>query len=257
MDLLWKWIMRLNAKAFCLLAVTVFFATVAWCGFQYQFPPKPFQHGDEKPQTQGQAWDFGTLAFVSNQLAESTLIIPTDPFRPTLEAIFTNDAQRAAFIDALKAAQARANGLAPADPNGKKVDPFANIREKTKVPDGLVDAKGNPMVVPKLSFLGFVQRPDGTKSAMFHDSVDNTTVFYESGNKIHGVDILDADVREANIRFADGTTRKLEIGGSVDLAPEPDKRPPKPAAKPPAKPDGKPGKPDGKPGAKPPAKQKP
>ncbi|MDD4019854.1 MAG: hypothetical protein PHV28_18140, partial [Kiritimatiellae bacterium] len=78
-----------------------------------------------------------------------------------------------------------------------------------------------------LSFMGFFQRPDGKQAALFYDSAENTTVFYDAAEHIHGVDILSANVREAEIRFPDGTTRKLEIGGSVELAPEPAKTPPK------------------------------
>ena len=241
MDTLWKWIMHLNAKVFCLLAVLFFFATAAWCGFKYITPPEPFQDGGAKPPAPAQAAVLGALTFVSNQLSAETLIIPTDPFRPTLEAIFTNETERAAFIKALKAAQdaaaGRVAGGAGAGADGKKEDPFKELRKKNDaaVPAGtLVNAAGQPMVIPLLSFLGFVQRPDGTKAAMFHDSVDNTTVFYESGKQqaIRGVEILDANVRQAEIRLPDGSTRKLDIGGApVELAAVPDKAP-KPAPQP-------------------------
>jgi hypothetical protein len=231
MDKLWQAIMRLNAKTFCLVAVLLFAAATAWCTLAYLTPPKPFTDSDETPTLPSAPCELGTLAIVSNQLAAESLSIPTDPFRPTLEAIFTNETERTAFIKALKDAQARAAGLVPADADGKKEDPFAHLRKKNTVPDALLGPNGQPMVIPKLSFLGFVQRPDGTKSAAFYDSVANTTVFYGSGDKVRGVDIVDANVREAEIRFPDGTTRKLEIGGSVELAAEPDTRPkPKPAA---------------------------
>jgi hypothetical protein len=232
MDIIWKWIMHLNAKAFCLLATLVFFAIAGWCGFKYIAPPQPFQDSGATPPAPPQPYELGTLNIVSNQLADELLAIPSDPFRPTLEAIFTNETERVAFIKALKEAQARAAGLIPAGADDKKgADPFEHLRKKTNVPDGQLGPNGQPMVVPKLSFLGFVQRPDGSKAAAFYDSVANTTVFYDSGNKVHGVDIVDANVREAEIRFPDGSTRKLEIGGSIELAPEPDTRP-KPAAKP-------------------------
>ena len=245
MDTLWKWIMHLNAKAFCLLAVLLFFATAAWCGFKYLTPPAPFQDGGTKPPAPNQVAELGTLSFISNQLAAEALYIPQDPFRPTLEAIFTNETERAAFIQALKAAQAAAAGGAAGAgaaggagaADGKKEDPFAHLRKKADpaAADGtLVDAAGRPLVIPKLSFLGFVQRPDGSKAAMFHDSVDNSTVFYDSGKqKVHGVEILNANVRQAEIRFPDGSVRKLDIGGSVELAPEPAKAPPPKPAVPP------------------------
>ncbi len=250
MDRIWKWIMNLNAKAFCLVAAIIFIATAAWCVFSFQTPPKPFQHGSETLTNSERMPCMGMLEFVSNQLADTTLSIPTDPFRPTLEAIFTNETERAAFIKALRDAQARAAGLQAPGTDNKREDPFAHLRNKTKVPDGtLVDAAGRPMVVPKLTFLGFVQRPDGTKAAMFHDSVANTTFFYDTGQQqVRGVDITNADVRQAEIRFPDGTVRNLEIGGTIELAAEP-APPPKPGAAKPAPANVKPGAANAKPGA--------
>ena len=228
MDQLWKWIMRLNAKAFCLAAVVLFFGTACWCAFKYLTPAQPFKDGGDKLPELPPAWEIGTLAIVSNQLAAEALSLPVDPFRPTIEAIFTNENERAAFIKALKAAQvAAAGGLSGAAAGTKKEDPFAHLRQKKEAaPGALVGPDGRPMVIPKLSFLGFFQRPDGKQAAMFYDSVAGSTLFYDAGKQVHGVDILSANVREAEIRFPDGATRKLEIGGNVELSPEPDTRPP-------------------------------
>ena len=241
MDNLWKWIMRLNAKAFCLVAILFFMGVAGFCAWLYTHPPAPVKDGgDGKPPEPVPARGIGTLDFVTNQLTAEALVIPVDPFRPTIEAIFTNETERAAFLKALKAAQASAAGIAEGTAGAKKEDPFAHLRKKAAVPGGLVGPNGKPMVIPKLSFMGFFQRPDGKQAALFYDSAENTTVFYDTGKQIHGVDIMGANVREAEIRFPDGTTRKLEIGGSVELAPEPAKDPPKKAA--PVKPAaGKPG----------------
>ncbi|MBP5321050.1 MAG: hypothetical protein J6334_08680, partial [Kiritimatiellae bacterium] len=94
---------------------------------------------------------------------------------------------------------------------------------------------GQQMITPEIAFLGFIERPDGTRAALFSDSADKSTFFYEPGKKVHGVDILSANVREAAIRFPDGTTKKVEIGGKLTLAAEPLKNPPKAAAAPAAK----------------------
>lgn len=224
MDKLWKWIMHLNAKAFCLVAVLLFFVTAAWCGFKYKTPLVPFKDGSgSKMPTFSESWYIGTLNFVSNQLSAETLTVPLDPFRPAIEAILTNATERAAFLKALKDAQDSATGLAGGGKKvgAKKEDPFAHLRKKESVPGALVDSEGKPMVVPKISFLGFFQRSDGTRAAMFHNSVDNSMTFYEPGNPVHGLDILNANISTAEVRFPDGTTRKLKIGESVELAPEP------------------------------------
>ena len=234
MDKLWKWVMHLNAKAFCLTATLFFFGVSLWCGWQITHPREPLKDGAHgKMPELAPPWVIGTLDFVSNQLASETLTIPVDPFRRTIEAIFTNETERAAFLKALKAAQSAAAGVAANPAAGaKKEDPFAHLRKKENVPGGPTTPDGKPLVVPKLTFLGFFQRPDGTKAAMFYDSAENTTVFYDSGKQVHGVDVLDANVHEAQIKFPDGSTRTLPIGGSVELAAEPAKGEPKKAAAP-------------------------
>ena len=226
MDKLWKWVMHLNAKAFCLAATFGFFLVAAYCGWQVLYPPPPHTDGgtDKLPEL-APPWELGTLDFVSNQLAAESLTIPVDPFRPTIEAIFTNETERAAFLKALKAAQNAAAGVAGAAA-GKKEDPFAHLRTKDAVPGGLTGPNGQPMIVPKLSFMGFIQRPDGKRAAMFYDSAENTTVFYDTGKQVHGLDVLDANVHEAQVKLPNGTISKLPIGGSIELAPEPSKAPP-------------------------------
>ncbi len=230
MDKLWKWVMHLNAKAFCLGATLFLFGVALWCGWQIAHPQEPLKDGlHNKSPELAPAWEIGTLDFVSNQLTAETLTLPIDPFRPTIEAIFTNETERAAFLKALKAAQNAAAGIG-ADATAKKEDPFAHLRKKAAAPDALIGPNGRPMIIPKLTFLGFFERPDGKRAAMFYDSAKNTTLFYDSGNQVHGVDVLNADVHEAQIRFPDGTTRTLPIGSSVELAAEPDTSPPKKAA---------------------------
>ena len=162
MDKLWKWIMHLNAKAFCLLAVLMFFATAAWCGLKYLTPPEPFKDGGAKTPELNKPWEIGTLNFVSNQLAAETLSIPTDPFRPTLEAIFTNETERVAFIKKPCAPRkAAAAGLAgaemqpPAEP--AKKDRFRAF-VKAAVPDGRT-APTAPMVILQALFSRLFQTP--------------------------------------------------------------------------------------------------
>ena len=258
MDKLWKWVMHLNAKAFCLAAAFGFFLTAAFCGWMVLNPPAPLKDGGSGTLPElTPSWELGTLDFVSNQLANETLTIPVDPFRPTIEAIITNETERAAFFKALKAAQNAAAGIGgnSSVAGAKKEDPFAHLRKKETVPGALTGPDGKPMIVPKLSFMGFIKRPDGQQAAMFSDSTESgTPFFYEAGKKVHGIDVLSANVREAEIRFPDGTTRKLPIGESVELAAEPAKTPP-PKKAVPAKPGAaaaKPGaqqKPNAKPGA--------
>lgn len=241
MDTLWKGIMRLNAKAFCLLAMLFFAGVAGFCFWQYRHPAEPIRDHDSGPLPEPPAVvTIGLLDFVTNQLTAETLVMPVDPFRPTIEAIFTNEVERAAFLKALKAAQAAASGISAATGGAStaakaKENPFAHLRKKAPAPGGLIGPDGTPLIIPKLTFVGFFERPDGKKAALFHDSTEQSTAFYDSGKTVHGVEILSANIREVEIRFPDGTTRKLAIGSSVELAPEPAKVKPKKSAKPSAK----------------------
>lgn len=233
MDRLWKWVMRLNAKLICLAALALFACTAVWCGLRASIPPTPFPEGSGDAEKSRDPISLGTLEYVSNQVSEAGVEVPVDPFRPTLEAIFTNETQRAAFLAALKKAREGAAGLNGSGKDGK-TDPFAALRNKNQVPGQTVGPNGQPMVTPKISFLGFVQRSDGSKGALFNDSTGDS-FFYEPGKKVHGVEITDANSKSASIKFPDGTTKVMPIGESVELAAEPAKAPAAGAAKAPAK----------------------
>ncbi len=218
MTSLWKIIMHLNAKAFCFIMLLTCAAVGLYCGYLISRPLEPIKDGSGKAPELIQPPEITLLDFVSNQLASSSLVIPVDPFRPTIEAIFTNAAERAAFIAALKKAQEEATGLTK-DKDAKKKDPFAHLRKKEKVPGQKTGPGGRPMITPNLTYQGFIKRPDGTEAAMFYDSVNKTTHFYDEGNKVRELDIVNADLKNAALRMEDGSTRSLKIGETVQLTP--------------------------------------
>ncbi len=218
MTTLWKAIMHLNAKAFCFVMLLACVAVALYCGFQISTPPEPLRDGTGQTPELTPAWEITLLDFVSNQLASSSLLVPVDPFRPTIEAIFTNAAERAAFIAALQRAKEEAAGLTK-DKDAEKKDPFAHLRTKAAVPGQETGPAGRPMITPELTYMGFFKRPDGTEAAMFYDSVNKTAVFYDEGHKVRGADIVSADLRNAELRMDDGSTRGMKIGDTVQLAP--------------------------------------
>jgi len=229
--------MHLNAKVFCLLMFFTCVGVSLYCGFKISVPPEPLKDGTGKTPELIEPPEITLMDFVSNQLVSTSLIVPVDPFRPTIEAIFTNAAERAAFIAALKKAKEEATGVGGGK-DGKKADPFAHLRKKEKVPGQEVGPSGRPMITPNLTYTGYFKRPDGTEVAVFHDSVDKTSQFYDQGNKVRGVDIIGADLKNASLRMDDGSTREIKIGDSVQLAPieaPPPPPPEKPAAKVPGK----------------------
>lgn len=234
MKKVWKWIMHLNAKAFCLIAALLFLATAGWCVWLYLTPLEPIRDGTGKLPPAPEPWVIGILDFVTNQVADADLSIPIDPFLPALDAL-TPEA-RAELIRQME--EARKNGGLASLGGGKGAGPGPNWPAKGG-PGALGGGKGaggggagGPnapvMITPQITFLGFLRRTDGTSVAMFSDSSDKSTVFYSPGKKVHGIEILGADMKEAHIRMPDGSESKIPFGGFVTLAEEEDKNP-KPA----------------------------
>ena len=131
--------------------------------------------------------------------------------------------ERQKFIDAINAAR---------NPNagGGGGSPFAGLRQggggNRGGPGGgagAAAATGPKMITPKITFNGFMKRSDGNTVAMFSDSSDKSITFYTPGKKVHGIEILGADMKEAQIRYADGTEGTIPVGKSIELAPEPEK----------------------------------
>jgi len=212
MKQVWKWIMHLDARAFCIIALLFFFLTAGWSSYLYMTPPQPFEEGSGAAKAPG-PWLIGTLDFVNRQLDGEDFVIPVAPFRPTMEAILRSPEVTQALLNA----QNNRN-----QPGGRQ-DPFANLRQNNPNAPGAPGAA--KMITPKISFLGFFKRSDGTLTAMFSDSSNNSTFFYAPGKTVHGIEILGADMKEASIRLPDGSETKIPIGKSVELAPEPEAAP--------------------------------
>jgi hypothetical protein len=224
MKQIWKWIMHLNAKAFCLIAATFFFAAVGWSMYLYMTPPKPIIEGDGELPKPPEPLVIGTINLVDNQLAWENVSVPVDPFLPALDAL--DPTARAELIKRIE--EARNNQLAnnrPQNNTGRPQNIFDTVRTNAPPPVR--------MITPQISFLGYIKRPDGSEVAMFYDSSDKSTVFYSPGKTVHGLEILSADMREAVVKFPDGSQRKLLIGGepiTLDPIPDPNPPPPPPAA---------------------------
>ena len=225
MKKVWKWVMHLNAKVFCLIAALFFVATTGWCMYLYLTPPEPIKEGSGQLPPPPEPWNIGVLDYVTHQLSGEDLTIPIEPFRPTLDAILTNAELRAAFEAALKGNQAVAGGGGGAGKGGAGGGKPQDASAGGHKPQGTPGVK---MIEPKITFNGFIKRSDGSSAAQFSDSSDNSTVFFSPGKTVHGVEILNVNMKEATVRYADGSEGKIPIRGSIVLAPEPEK--PKPAA---------------------------
>jgi len=217
MKRVWKWIMQLNAKAFCLIAALLLCATVGWCVYQINTPLEPIKDGTGKLPDAPAPYTIGILDFVTDQLVGDDLSVPITPFGWSKEGLL-----------------------------GKTIQDLIAERNNPRIPGGGapggggnrgtggVAAGGNPnaggggapagpkMITPKISFLGFAKFSDGVSRAQFSNSADKSIVFYSEGKKVHGLEIISADMKEAVVRLPDGTEAKIPIRGSIELAPEPE-----------------------------------
>jgi len=224
MKQVWKWIMHLNAKAFCVIAVLLFCATVGWCVYQLNTPLEPIKEGTGKLPDPPEPWEIGIINFVNEQLAGDDLSIPITPFGWTMEAILADPVARTNLLAALNAARNPTPPAGAAAGAGKGSGNAAALGGRGGAAAANPDT-GPKMITPKISFLGFFKRSDGSSVAMFSDSSDNSTVFYSKGKTVHGIEILGADMKEAQVKYPDGSVETIPIGGSIELAPEPEKTP--------------------------------
>jgi len=223
MKQIWKWIMHLNAKAFCLIALLLFCATAGWCFYQIQTPLELIKDREGELPKLPEPWTIGILDFVTAQLTDENLSIPLTPFGWTQEGLLGKTIQQ--LIEEQKIARnplygPNRGGQGLAAPKGG-----AGGQGTPGGPGGTGAPSGPKMITPKISFLGFMQRTDGTKVAMFSDSSDKSTVFYRPGATVHGLEIISAGMQEAQVKYPDGSVGTIAVGKSIELAPEPEKTP--------------------------------
>ncbi len=216
MEQLWKYLMQANAKALFVIALVVLIGVLAWRGWVEYTAATAGQTPVE--QAIGRAEfkpgkELGLIAFVTNQLA-ATPEIPLNPFRPTLESLATNPVAVATMN--LHGWSKSNKGNPP--PGGNVKDPFAHLRGDRNVPGKTPPAAGQP-VTPRLTYKGFFKRPDGQTAALFHDSATQTALFIVPGGAIRDATLLEADIRHAKLRLADGAEVSLALNTSIDLEP--------------------------------------
>lgn len=197
MDRLWKYLMQLDARALFFGSVVLFVLVVllvAWLSFHHTSATPETPLKITAPASAHTAYrDIGVLGVVSNQMSADALIVPVNPFRPSIENMGANR-----FI-------------------GSVTNRVLARTAKVNRVEGLRLPSDNAPAIPTLTFRGYFQRPDGTSAALFHDSVDNANRFFTPTSKIREATLLAADIHTAKIQKPDGQTVELKIGDSVTL----------------------------------------
>jgi len=258
MKRVWKWIMQLNAKAFCVIAALLLCATGGWCVYQINTPLEPIKDGTGKLPDAPAPWTIGILDFVSDQLSGEEVSVPLTPFFWTMEAILADPLARkdlaAAIANMRNPPGGPGGGIAGRNPGG----PGGGVRPGGGGQGGASTGAANTepkMITPEIAFLGFLKDSEGKMAAMFSGSSDKSPVFYsldrekdKAGNPlsktVHGVEILGvtmkAPVEEqvtqsdgtvktiiktkaiARVRLPDGTAVDIVQGKNIKLDPQPE-----------------------------------
>ncbi len=200
MDRLWKHLMQLDARALFFGAVALFAVVVilvAWLSLHHAAPPSaPTAKTAEVLGANTASHDIGVLSIVSNQMAADALIVPVNPFRPSIEAlVLINSGGNSGTLSNL--------------PHGRSA--------KTNLFAGLRPAPNNTPGIPTFIYRGFFQRPDGIAAALFSDSTDAASHFFTPGSKIHEATLMAADMHSAKVEKPDGQTVDLAIGEAFTL----------------------------------------
>jgi hypothetical protein len=150
----------------------------------------------------------GILPCRSNEQSTGALVVPVNPFRPTLESLAANNEPVA------NALQPWRRGSTTND------DPFASIRMHRSVPVANRTTPPAAPRVPVLTYRGYFQRPDGKFAALFSDSTTQSAAFHLPGEEFHGLALLASGTTRARVRLPGGEERDLAIGEFVQLPAE-------------------------------------
>jgi len=218
MEKLWQFLMQANAKALFVIALATLLGVSAWRGWA-EFAARDADLAPADPVA-GRAEfkpgkDLGLIAFATAQLA-ATPDLPVNPFRPTLESLAADPAAFASLSP-------RGGGKPPTgNAAGQNPDPFAHLRGNRTIPGAQPTPAAQP-AIPRLTYKGFFRRPDGQTAALFHDSAAQTAAFKIPGDTLRDATLIEADIRHATLRLANGEEIALAINESIELKPEPAK----------------------------------
>ena len=214
--------MRTDARGIFVVALLIFLATTGWILWMaLQPPPAPPPAPPPEPVKLAPFRPLGVIGLVSNQFAAQALVVPVNPFRPTFEMMIRHP--ESGDLVSLAAATSRGSGgvsLAAATSRGSGGVSQPGDPARIRRPVAGATEEDGPPPVPKYSFGGIMQRPDGRVAAYLKNSLGGGR-FLVKGDEFAGCRVLDATADGIVLRQPDGTTRSLarndppvELGGN-------------------------------------------
>ena len=238
MNRLWKWLLHSDAKAPLLVALPCFIAVCGWLGWQ-EFDRFRTERAEARaeaeelarpkaPPTFDPVEGLGILPYVTNQLSPDTLVIPVNPFLPTFEALVLaglgskDDArpltreewrERQRQRDDRRRDEERRGG--PGGLGGQAGRAHRIVIDEWDDPRAPKTDPAQPK--PRLTYCGFMQRPDGRFAPYFKHNLVQGGTFAAEGGSAHGLKIVSATKDGAKLQMPDGSIHELALGQSVDL----------------------------------------
>ena len=261
MEQFWKWLMKADAKGLFVASLLLLGGITAWWGVDLvranrraaaEAANKPV---DTTPLELTEFKPIGVIAFVSNQFAPETLIVPVNPFHPTYEEIVkalvrqsdngiitivdpNGNPREVHFENGLlvdskgtpvaapfqRDLVPRQPGKGPHQPGsqpGGQAQPFWQRQNGTR-PQQPPPLPAPPKPKPRVAFKGMMQRPDGSFAAYVSIKAENTQGrFVKVGDKLGNATVTASSRDGIELTFDDGTKTTLGIGDDpVTLEPD-------------------------------------
>jgi hypothetical protein len=213
MDKIWKWLMRANAKGVLACAVVGLIAVSAWWAWRDLRPYVPKQDAASVTGRREMVLggDLGVMAYLRTQGMAGATQVPGNPFmssdKPWHWALPVRRERLRIVVDdatppvvALVAEVPR--GVPAEEPLPRlAVAPLVPVVPEVEVPPPPIPPKITSIV---LTYRGVFERPDGTVLALIQDSESTKSAFYQSGDEIFGVKLVNIATTNATVETLDG-----------------------------------------------------
>ncbi|MDA0323165.1 MAG: hypothetical protein O2923_10685 [Verrucomicrobia bacterium] len=213
MDKIWKWLMRANAKGVLACAVVGLIAVSAWWAWRELRPYVPKQEavsltGRREMVLGG---DLGVMAYLRTQGMAGATQVPGNPFmssdKPWHWALPVRRERLRIVVDGATppivapVAEPPLRVRVEEPPPRVAVVPAGPVVPKVEMPPPPIPPKVTSIV---LTYRGVFERPDGTVLALIQDSESTKSAFYQSGDEIFGVKLVDIATTNATVETLDG-----------------------------------------------------
>lgn len=210
MDRIWKWLMRANAKGVLACAMVGLIGVISWWAWR-EF--RPYVPKNEPPPIGGGrkmvlGGDLGVMEYLRAQSNAGAMQVPGNPFMSSDEPWhWARRVRRTLRIEVESSGPppvVQKRGMPPPVRIVKtppREEPIEPVPVRVVVPPRTSPTRVTSVV---LTYRGVFERPDGTVLALIQDSESTKSAFYQSGDELYGVKLVDIAMTNATVETLDG-----------------------------------------------------